>query len=156
MSATKATKSSNLFGLRLLAMDCATLLSNWNTPVILPCENKSNVGSSSKGILSISKSLSPISSIALSIMDKFRRPRKSIFNKPSCSTVCISYCVTSSAPSPFCCTGKKFVILSGEITTAAAWIPSCLRSPSRPSAISIIFLTSSLSLYCFLSSEEAE
>ena len=72
----------------------------------------------------MSKFLSPINSRVLSTIDKFLKPKKSIFKRPNCSTVCISYCVTISEFSPFLCIGRKLVILSGDITIAAACIPS--------------------------------
>ena len=48
----------------------------------------------------------------------------------------ISYWVTTSASSPLRCTGTNSVSGPGEMTTAAAWIESWRRRPSRPRATS--------------------
>ena len=72
-----------------------------------------------------------------SIVDRLRRPRKSILSRPSCSIACISNWVTISLSSPFCWIGTISISGCGEITTAAAWIESCRRRPSRPRAVSI-------------------
>ena len=72
----------------------------------------------------------PISAHALSITSRLRRPRKSILSRPSASTSHIPYCVTTSWPGPFCCSGTTSISGCAPITTPAAWIESCRVSPS--------------------------
>ena len=66
----------------------------------------------------------PISSTALSITSRLRRPRKSIFSRPSASTSFIENWVTTSWSAPFCCSGTMSISGSAPITTPAAWIAS--------------------------------
>ena len=80
--------------------------SNWNTPVASPRASISYVFLSSIGSAAMSRS--PISSTALSITSRLRRPRKSIFSRPSASTSPPVNCVTSSWSAPFCCSGTMF------------------------------------------------
>ena len=75
------------------------------------------------------------------MIERLRSPRKSILSRPSDSTPYISYWVTTSAPSPFCWMGTTLMSGSGAITTAAAWIESCRRNPSRPRAASTVSRT---------------
>ena len=99
-------------------------------------------------------------SIASSITSRLRRPRKSIFSRPSSSTGPIEYWVTilywrSGLPVlPSALTGGGAVLSSAscngttscsgrsEITTAAAWIELLRMIPSRPWATSMIFFAS--------------
>src|ERR1700716_4182831 len=67
----------------------------------------------------------PISAQALSITSRLRRPRKSIFRRPSASTVFIENCVTISWSVPFCWSGTMFMSGSAPITTPAALIGPC-------------------------------
>ena len=84
---------------------------------------------------------------------RLRRPRKSIFSSPRSSTPCISYCVTIGASSSgvpgsgLRWIGRYSVSGSRVITTAAAWMPSWRRSPSRPRATSITRWASGSSSY---------
>ena len=87
-------------------------------------------------------------SSADSITSRLRRPRKSIFSRPSSSIGFIEYCVTvrssllpSSSTLPVSSaswSGTMFVSGSGAITTAAAWIDELRTIPSRPCATSMI------------------
>ena len=92
---------------------------------------------------------------------RLRRPRKSIFSRPSASTPPISYWVTSGASSGFWpdsglrCTGRYVVSGSLVITTAAAWMPSERLRPSSPLATSTTFLTSASVSYIARSSDAA-
>ena len=92
-----------------------------------------------------------INLFASSITVRFLRPRKSILRRPSSSIKSLSYCVTiaSSTPRP---KGTYSPIGFWPITTPAACVPDCLGRPSSLIAISIIFLTSSLSSYISLRS----
>ena len=83
----------------------------------------------------------PTSSTALSITSRLRRPRKSIFSRPSASTSHIPNCVTTSWSLPFCCSGTMSVNGRSEITTPAAWIESCRMRPSSGFARSTISRT---------------
>ena len=83
-------------------------------------------------------SRSPISSHALSITSRLRRPRKSIFSRPSASMSFIENCVTTSWSAPFCCSGTTLISGSAPITTPAAWIESARVSPSSGCASSMI------------------
>ena len=83
-------------------------------------------------------STEPISSTALSITSRLRRPRKSIFSRPSASTVFIENCVTTSWSAPFCCSGIVSISGSAPITTPAAWIESWRTRPSSGRARSMI------------------
>ena len=92
---------------------------------------------------------------------RLRRPRKSILRRPSSSTPCISYWVTTGASSGgwpdsgLRCTGRYSVSGSFVMTTAAAWMPSERFSPSRPLATSTTFLTSGSVSYIARSSDAA-
>src|SRR6266511_1568070 len=120
--------------------------SNWKTPVESPRASIAYVCASSIGIFVMSSPL-PISSTALSITSRLRRPRKSIFSSPSASMSPIGNCVTTSWSGPFCCKGTMFVSGSAPITTPAAWIESARVSPSSGCASSTIsFATGSLSI----------
>ena len=96
---------------------------------------------------------SSMRSSAVSITERFRSPRKSIFSRPSSSTSCIAYWVTigaeaGSAPgSGLRWIGMYSVSGSFEITTAAAWMPSWRRRPSRPRATSITRFASGSASY---------
>ena len=66
--------------------------SSWNTPLVCPSVSILNVSGSSSGTLSTRKSGSARrtrSSASFSTV-RFRRPRKSILSRPSCSSVTIS------------------------------------------------------------------
>ena len=110
--------------------------SNWKTPIASPRASIAYVFLSSSGIVVMSTP--PISSTALSITSRLRRPRKSIFSRPSASTVFIENWVTTSWSAPFCCSGIVSISGSAPITTPAAWIESCRTSPSSGRARSMI------------------
>ena len=82
----------------------------------------------------------------ISMTSRLRRPRKSILRSPRSSTPCISYWVTIGASSieppgsGLRWIGRYSVSGSRVMTTAAAWMPSWRRSPSRPLATSITCL----------------
>ncbi len=80
----------------------------------------------------------PTSSTALSITSRLRRPRKSIFSRPSASTSHIPNWVTTSWSGPFCCSGTTSVSGRSAITTPAAWIESWRTRPSSGFARSTI------------------
>ena len=86
-------------------------------------------------------SRSPTSSTALSITSRLRRPRKSIFSRPSFSTSPIENCVTTSESAPFCWSGTYSISGRSPITTPAAWIESARTRPSSGFARSTISLT---------------
>ena len=63
--------------------------SNWNTPIASPRASIAYVASSSSGTVSMSSSTpwrSRMSASAPSMTSMLRRPRKSIFSRPSAST----------------------------------------------------------------------
>ena len=65
-------------------------------------------------------------------------PRKSIFNKPACSTTALSNCVTYKSESLAVAIGTKFLISSGVIITPHACIPVFLKEPSNNLACFIV------------------
>ena len=143
-NAFRAMMSSKESGFIDRISDLIAAPSIWNTPIVSPDANSAKVAGSSSGTESIS-TRSPvvrsISSRQRSMIESVERPRKSILSSPRSSTPCISNCVTVSASSPFLWTGTMFVRGSGAMTTAAAWIESCLRRPSSPLATSTTSLT---------------
>ena len=94
----------------------------------------------------------PISPTALSITSRLRRPRKSIFSRPSASTFFIETWVTISWSAPFCCSGTTSISGWAPITTAAAWIESARVSPSSGRARSMISFATGSSLTAVASS----
>ena len=94
----------------------------------------------------------PISSTALSITSRLRRPRKSIFSRPSASTFFIETWVTISWSAPFCCSGTTSISGCAPITTPAAWIESARVRPSSGRARSTISFATGSSLTAFASS----
>ena len=119
--------------------------SNWKTPAASPFASIAYVFLSSIGIAEMSR-LS-ISSHALTITSRLRRPRKSILSRPSDSMSFIENCVTTSWSAPFCCSGTTLISGSAPITTPAAWIESARVRPSSGSARSrISFATGSPSI----------
>jgi hypothetical protein len=137
--------------------------SSWNTPIESPLRNMVKVSGSSSGIPSMS-GLVPVDtsmrSRARSMTERLRSPRKSILSRPRSSTPCISYWVTTGAspeslPSGLRCTGTYSVSGSSVMTTAAAWMPSWRRSPSRPLATSMTRLASASVSYMVRSSPAA-
>ena len=93
--------------------------------------------------------------------DRLRSPRKSILSRPSSSTPCISYWVTMGASSGrppgsgLRWMGRCSVSGSPEITTAAAWMPSWRRRPSRPRATSTTLAASGSAAHIWRSSPAA-
>ncbi len=125
--------------------------SSWNTPTESPRRSISNVFSSSRGTWSMSGLVPVVTAMrssAFSMTERLRRPRKSILSRPRLATPCISYWVTIGAlvmsPSGpgLRWTGRYSVSGSRVMTTAAAWMPSWRRRPSRPRATSTTFLAS--------------
>ena len=116
------------------------VLSNWKTPVASPLRSMVYVASSSSGRLAMSIFVPldcSITRTASSITSRLRRPRKSIFRRPSASTSPIAYCVTTSESTPLRCSGRYSISGRSPITTAAAWIESCRTRPSSGRAMSI-------------------
>ena len=124
--------------------------SNWKTPVASPRASISYVLRSSSGIEPMSRL--PISSTALSITSRLRRPRKSTFSSPTATTLFIENCVTTSWSAPFCCSGTVFISGSAPITTPAAWIESWRVSPSSGFARSTISRVTGSESYAWRSS----
>ena len=138
--------------------------SSWNTPIESPRLSRSNTRWSSSATVSMSNdgSLAARTIATVSVMtSRLRRPRKSIFSRPSSSTPCISYWVTTGAfsgsppASGLRCTGRYVVSGSLVMTTAAAWMPSLRLRPSRPLATSTTRLTSGSAWYMARSSVAA-
>ena len=83
-------------------------------------------------------------------IDRFDKPRKSIFSSPKSAHGSIAYCVIATPdPSalPFVgrCSGTMFISGSCDMTTAAACVLLCRVSPSIPIAVSTSPRTSPLS-----------
>ena len=74
------------------------------------------------------------------------KPKKSIFNIPTCSTNEPSYCVINNSQSFSAFTGRQFINLSGAIITPQACIPVCLLQPSKTDAFSNILCSNEFSL----------
>ena len=98
-------------------------------------------------------SMPPISPTALSITSRLRRPRKSIFSRPSAETVFIENWVTTSWSGPFCWSGTTSISGSAPMTTPAAWIESWRMRPSSGFARSMISFAAGSVSYAFLRSE---
>ncbi len=126
-------------------------LSSWKTPVVSTRWNSLNVSLSSSGI-SLMLILMPrpffkISRV-FSIMVRFFRPKKSIFNTPMSSTACISYWVIMSFSSWLeRWRGIYSSIDSGVTTTPQAWVEAWRAQPSSFLAISIKPLAVRISHY---------
>ena len=88
----------------------------------------------------------------MSITSRLRRPRKSIFSRPSASTFFIETWVTISWSAPFCCSGTTSISGCAPITTAAAWIESARVRPSSGRARSMISFATGSSLTAVASS----
>ena len=135
--------SSREFGLKSLTTCFIPDDSNWNIPSKSPLPIRSKVLLSFGGNWSIfifcPVELS-IKDIVLSIIVRFLRPKKSIFNKPNDSISSIEYCVII-CPSLFLCSGTSISKGSDAITTPAAWTPYVLLVPSILNAKSTHFFT---------------
>ncbi len=131
------------------------LPSSWNTPSVSPLEIISYTAGSSRGISSgfISmpciRSISSVSRMTVSV----RRPRKSIFNRPSRSMVPIGYCVVMT--SSLRCRGTYSVTGLPVISTPAAWVEAWRGIPSSVMAVSISRCTSGCSSYIVRSMGES-
>ena len=92
-----AVISSMLWGFRPMHTPVMPADSIWNTPEVRPSESIWKVAGSSSGIWLVWKSgwLRRTSRAASSSTVRFRRPRKSIFSRPSSSSVIMLYCVTT-------------------------------------------------------------
>ncbi len=92
-----AVISSMLRGLRPVHTPVMPVLSSWNTPEVRPAVSISKVALSSSGSFSTAKSglVRRTRRCASSRTVRFRRPRKSIFSRPSSSSVVIWYWVTT-------------------------------------------------------------
>ena len=129
-------------------------LSNWNTPCVSPAQSILLTASSSRGILSkstVSPVLSFIKCTASSMTVRVRRPRKSIFRRPSSSTWFLSNWVViirswlmpaSMSAASSSCRGTSSISGFGAITTPAAWVPLLRGRPSTLLAMSIMRFTS--------------
>ncbi len=74
-------------------------------------------------------------SCAFRMTERFRRPRKSIFSRPSSSSVVMVYCVTTE--SPFLASGTYSATGLSVMTTPAAWVEALRGMPSNCFAMSI-------------------
>ena len=81
---------------------------------------------------------------ASAITVSVRRPRKSIFSRPSSSRVVMVNCVVTEPSLPLD-RGTKLSADSGQMTTPAACMEVCLGSPSRRLHMSIRWRTCSSS-----------
>src|SRR5215207_6973843 len=124
--------------------------SNWKTPIESPFASIAYVFGSSTGIFSFESP--PTSWYVFSITSRFRRPRKSIFRRPSASTSHIPNCVTTSWSAPFCWSGTYSTSGRSPMTTPAAWIESLRTSPSSGFARSTISRTCGSESYACRSS----
>ena len=95
-NATIAVKSSMDVGRMDTQTPVMPALSSWNTPWVLPSATMAKVSGSLSGIFAMAKSGSRlrISFSASSMTVRFRRPKKSIFSRPSSSMVVMVYWVT--------------------------------------------------------------
>ena len=95
--ATIAVISSMELGFMLTHTPVMPADSSWNTPWVLPSASMAKVSASSSGILHMAKSglILRICFSASSMTVRFRRPRKSIFSRPSSSMVVMVYWVTT-------------------------------------------------------------
>ena len=132
-----AVMSSMPLGLSPTQTPVMPVLSSWNTPLVRPAESISKVSLSSSGTASMRKPgvWRRTSFTASSSTVRFRRPRKSIFNRPSSSRVVIWYWQTTDsslvARGTYSYTGRSV------ITTPAAWVEAWRGMPSRAFATSI-------------------
>ena len=79
--------------------------SNWKIPLVSPCWNNASVLGSSNGIECGSNGCPvccPTSFTILARIPKLRNPKKSIFSRPSSSTLPIGNCVSSISSPPLC------------------------------------------------------
>ena len=94
-----AVMSSMLCGRRPVHTPVMPALSSWNTPEVFPSESMRKVSASSSGTLSMWKSgvwRRTMSSASLRTV-RLRSPRKSIFSRPSSSSVVIGYWQTTDS-----------------------------------------------------------
>ena len=94
-----AVMSSMFWGLRPTQTPVMPGDSIWNTPEVFPSESIRNTSGSSSGIAWRSKdgSFFRTSLTASSSTVRFRRPKKSIFSRPSSSKVVMVYWVTTDS-----------------------------------------------------------
>ena len=127
----------------------------WNTPDVRPCEIISYVSGSSSGMSASRKSGLYRCTIftASSSTVRFRRPRKSIFSRPSSSSVVMTYWHTTA--SSFRASGTYSYTGRLVMTTPAAWVEAWRGMPSSAMAVSMSFFTRGSSRYrsasCLLS-----
>ena len=97
--AMMAVMSSMFWGFRPTHTPVMPADSIWNTPEVLPSDSIWNTAGSSSGIFFGSKSgwLRRTSLAASSSTVRFRRPKKSIFKRPSSSRVVMTYWVTTDS-----------------------------------------------------------
>ena len=113
----------------------------WNTPEVLPAVSMANTSGSSMGMSSKRKSGSFCCTIftASSSTVRFRRPKKSIFNRPSSSSVIMLYWHTMA--SSFRARGTYSYTGRLVMTTPAAWVLAWRGMPSSDLAVSMSFFT---------------
>ena len=94
-----AVRSSMVWGLSPTHTPVMPADSIWNTPLVFPAVSMSNTAWSSSGMSSRRKSGRSFCTIftASSSTVRFRRPRKSIFRRPSSSSVVITYWHTTDS-----------------------------------------------------------
>jgi hypothetical protein len=92
-------RSSKRSGCIRWQMSVASEDSNWKIPSVRPRDSRSYGAGSSSGIDSMSIRSPPASAMdatASSMTVSVLRPRKSIFSRPTFSTLVMSHCVVSS------------------------------------------------------------
>ena len=118
--------------------------SSWNTPSVSPSEIILYTPSSSMGMSSLSQTVPPPArTISMVSMMTFsvRSPRKSIFRRPSASTVVMGNCVVIT--SSLVCSGQYSTTGSAVISTPAAWVDALRGMPSSLRAMSMSRRTAS-------------
>ena len=131
-SATRGIKSSKCSGFKSITSLVIPSDSSWNTPDVSPLVRSSQASLSSNGMASKSRSIPRFALMSLRaspITVNVRRPKKSIFNRPSSSILSLSYWVTKPSSLEFC-TGTWSSRGSAEITTPAAWVDELRAMPS--------------------------
>ena len=113
----------------------------WNTPPVLPWVSISKVALSSMGMSARRKSGWSFWTIftASSSTVRFRRPRKSIFSRPSSSRVTMVYWQTME--SSFRARGTYSYTGRLVMTTPAAWVEAWRGIPSKARAVSMSLWT---------------
>ena len=136
-----AVMSSMLRGRSCVQTPVMPALSSWNTPEVWPSAIMWKLSASSSGMVSTRKpgSVSRTILAASSRTVRFRRPRKSIFSRPSSSRVVIWYWVTTD--SSLVARGTYSQTGFSVMTTPAACVEAWRGMPSSAIAVSSRRLT---------------